>query len=440
MDSGFFVQDYEKENDRIELERKGSSRYAFYKARLYGMLHFVKRAAPGYENDLITVESLLKEFMCGYALSHPNIVRYLRYEGGEIYEEYIDGSTLREMIDTGDSRLDDEEKVSNICRQLLSAVDYLHSQGVVHNDLKPENVMVSRIGDTVKVIDLSCAQSAMHDSTPGYTEEYRVPELDETSHAPCSATTDYYHIGRIMEELAEGRKFVKRWKPFISKATDADPASRLSSAEEGYALIPRIGKRRKGHWITTGIATVLVIGMLATGLFVFLRKMTPGSYEIVTVDSLPSTQSLTTAAEMEANTKDSIEEKNPAIDIERENKSATIASTDGKEKILKDINHYIEELYSREVRPVVDNMNLDDVPGQLSDRHYDAVRVALKKAITMSRAYGDAMQKKYPEWEDAISTHTISKISMQQSLYGELLYSNYQSLPDSESTDSLVND
>ena len=162
MESGFIsTQQIDSTPEWTPISHKGSGRYEFFKVR---------------RHDLITTEALKKEFHIGCNLSHPSIVKYIGMENGAVFEEYVDGLSLREMIDRKDKRLQSPEFIARICRQLLEAVAYLHSCGVIHNDIKPENVMVSRIDNHVKLVDLGCAYTSMWDSTQGYTPAYKAPE------------------------------------------------------------------------------------------------------------------------------------------------------------------------------------------------------------------------------------------------------------------------
>ena len=177
MESGFIsTQQIDSTPEWTPISHKGSGRYEFFKVRRYGALHFVKRPTPPYRHDFVTTEALKKEFHIGYNLSHPSIVKYIGMENGAVFEEYVDGLSLREMIDRKDKRLQSPEFIARICRQLLEAVAYLHSCGVIHNDIKPENVMASRIDNHVKVVDLGCAYTSMWDSTQSYTPAYKAPE------------------------------------------------------------------------------------------------------------------------------------------------------------------------------------------------------------------------------------------------------------------------
>lgn len=90
--------------------------------------------------------------------SHPNISRvYDVYTvGGKVtvLEEYIDGITVGEILQTG---LCEQSGVRRIITQLCGALEFIHSIGVIHRDIKPENVMLNSAGE-VKLIDWGAAR------------------------------------------------------------------------------------------------------------------------------------------------------------------------------------------------------------------------------------------------------------------------------------------
>lgn len=189
--------DYEE--DFNSTKNQFSTRFEFQKVRNYGALYFVKRPKQEYRNNLLTLEALNKEFSIGSNLFHPSIVRYLKMENDVIFEEYIDGLSLREMIDHKDKRLRSPQFIKRVCKDLLEATSYLHQHRVIHNDIKPENVMITRIGDQVKLVDFGCATTDMWDVAEGFTPKYRAPEQGFEA---TNTYTDIYLIGRLMEELA----------------------------------------------------------------------------------------------------------------------------------------------------------------------------------------------------------------------------------------------
>lgn len=219
------------------ISHRGSGRFEFFKVRLFGVMHFVKRPAPRYAHDLLTTESLRKEFNVGYNLSHPSIVKYLRMENGAVFEEYVDGLSLQQMIEQNDARLKSPRFLELMCRQLLEATEYIHSHGIVHNDIKPENVMITRIGDQVKLVDLGAAYTDMWDSTQGYTPAYKAPGQE---YGYTNIYTDFFQIGRLMKELAPRAGVSSRWSKFISKASSVDLRNQFVSDRAAIAAIPTV--------------------------------------------------------------------------------------------------------------------------------------------------------------------------------------------------------
>lgn len=236
MESGFISEmNPGSEMEWEPIRHRGSGRFEFFKVRLFGAMHFVKRPTTRYAHDLQTTESLRKEFNVGYNLSHPYIVKYLRMEDGAVYEEYVDGLSLQQMIEQNDLRLKSPQFLERMCRQLLEATAYLHSHGVVHNDIKPENVMITRIGDHVKLVDLGAAYSDMWDSTPGYTPSYKAPEQGTEL---TNIYTDIFLIGKLMEELSAYAGIKSQWEDFIKRATCKVPKFRFSTDEDAMREIP----------------------------------------------------------------------------------------------------------------------------------------------------------------------------------------------------------
>ncbi|MDE6288693.1 MAG: protein kinase [Muribaculaceae bacterium] len=268
MNSEFSTrQPFHEEGEKIPAATTSSGHYRFYKVRLYGTLHFVKTPAEAFSSDLLTREALRKEFMIGYSLNHPSIVRYMRFDDNALYEEYIDGVTLREMIDNGDPRLRSPRFVDSVARQLLEGVEYMHRQGVLHLDLKPENVMITRIGNRVKIIDLGCAYSDSNDSTPGFTLSYRAPEQEN---APTNCYTDIYLTGRIIAELARAAGDTRRWRRFLRKATAENPRDRFASDRDAIAALPPSRTRV----VRIAAAAVAVMSIIVT-MIMFMKPVTP---------------------------------------------------------------------------------------------------------------------------------------------------------------------
>jgi serine/threonine protein kinase len=177
-------------------------------------------------------------------ISHDNIIKVLdldRTPAGRPYivMEFVEGKTLREVIALGGSPLGG---VAHVMTEVLLALEAAHRAGVVHRDLKPDNVMVTASGHA-KVLDFGIAKLATDRSLRTRTgaavgtPPYMAPE--QILGEPIDGRTDLYAAGVMLYELATGKR------PFDG-ATDfqimqahlniAPPAPRSLRAELPEAL------------------------------------------------------------------------------------------------------------------------------------------------------------------------------------------------------------
>ncbi|MGY0017386.1 Stk1 family PASTA domain-containing Ser/Thr kinase [Streptomyces sp. cg35] len=152
-----------------------------------------------------------REAQSAASLNHPAIVAV--YDTGEDYVdqvsipyivmEYVDGSTLRELLHSGRKLL--PERAMEMTIGILQALEYSHRAGIVHRDIKPANVMLTRTGQ-VKVMDFGIAR-AMGDSGMTMTQtaavigtaQYLSPE--QAKGEQVDARSDLYSTGCLLYEL-----------------------------------------------------------------------------------------------------------------------------------------------------------------------------------------------------------------------------------------------
>jgi beta-lactam-binding protein with PASTA domain/tRNA A-37 threonylcarbamoyl transferase component Bud32 len=156
-----------------------------------------------------------REAQSAASLNHPSIVAV--YDTGEdvvngtpvpyIVMEFVDGRTLRDLL--RDDRRLLPERAAEITDGVLRALDYSHRNGIVHRDIKPGNVMLTRNGD-VKVMDFGIAR-AVSDSQMTMTQtaqvigtaQYLSPE--QARGERVDARSDLYSTGCLLYELLTGR-------------------------------------------------------------------------------------------------------------------------------------------------------------------------------------------------------------------------------------------
>ncbi|GAA3794837.1 Stk1 family PASTA domain-containing Ser/Thr kinase [Streptomyces coacervatus] len=152
-----------------------------------------------------------REAQSAASLNHPAIVAV--YDTGEDYidgvsipyivMEYVDGSTLRELLHSGRKLL--PERAMEMTIGILQGLEYAHRNGIVHRDIKPANVMLTRNGQ-VKVMDFGIAR-AMGDSGMTMTQtaavigtaQYLSPE--QAKGEQVDARSDLYSTGCLLYEL-----------------------------------------------------------------------------------------------------------------------------------------------------------------------------------------------------------------------------------------------
>ncbi|MEU7869737.1 PASTA domain-containing protein [Dactylosporangium sp. NPDC049140] len=265
---------------------------------------------PAQSRDPLFVDRFTDEAKTIARLTHPNVVAV--YDQGThhglpyLIMEYVRGYTLRELL-AERRRLQPQEALA-IMEQMLAAIAAAHRAGLVHRDVKPENVLVAESpGDThnlidgvVKVADFGLARAveASADETGSHlmaTVAYVAPELVTDGHA--DPRTDVYSAGIVLFEMLTGRvpyeadrpvevawQHVDRDVPFpsryvpglppavddlVARATRRDPGGRPTDAG---AMLAEVQAVRED------------IGTTPTGR---TRQITPPTVMVPRVESVP---------------------------------------------------------------------------------------------------------------------------------------------------------
>ncbi len=327
----------DKFTDFAELPSKGHCRLT--KAQRYGMWNVLKGLKPQYSSDQQYVEMLSKEFALMVGLTHPNIVRTYGHENvpelGEcIVMEYVDGRTLADFIAEKPSL----EQRKQVVRELVDALSYCHKKQIVHQDIKPSNILITHDGNHVKIIDFGLSDS--HEwailKEPAYTKAYAAPE--QLAGEEVDNRTDIYAFGIILKQM-----FPNRYGLVIRKCLQPQREKRYSSVEVVLNDIQHADRRRKRMPIVA-IALAILIGL---AIFIgsrFVQKEEPAV-------TIPDTLAV------EHNDKDSLPVENSAInEIPQPTKPSAVENHIAQESVATNSNDELLNIYIDNIKSELDSI------------------------------------------------------------------------------------
>ena len=202
----------------------------------------VKVLSDAIASDPEYLARFRREARVAASLSHPNLAGIYDFaESSErpyLVMEHVAGGTLAERFSSGES-IDCER----LARELLGALDHIHAAGIVHRDVKPQNVLFAEDGST-RLIDFGIAlpQDATALTRTGSllgTARYIAPEVMRGGVA--TERSDLFSCGVVLRDcVGEGRESLTR---LVGRLTCEDPGGRPDSARAALALTGRPAAR-----------------------------------------------------------------------------------------------------------------------------------------------------------------------------------------------------
>ena len=230
-----------------------------YRVRKAGKFFIIKTPK---DNSGQSLAMLQREYELSVGRQHPNVIGVFTFEpstivGPGIIMEYVEGRTLADFLAENPTMA----MRHRVFEQLLAAVAYIHRSGIVHNDIKPGNILITRADNDVRLIDFGLADDDAHylARTLGCTPAYASPELLAREKS-IDARSDIYSLGVVMQEI-----FAGVYSRIAKRCLCADREKRYANADE---LLRAFKHRHRPAKIigTLLVALLLLFPLLHFGL------------------------------------------------------------------------------------------------------------------------------------------------------------------------------
>ncbi|HEV7503433.1 MAG TPA: protein kinase [Thermoanaerobaculia bacterium] len=170
----------------------------------------IKRIRPGPQVTAVSRERFRREARLAARLSHSAIVQVYDIleedESEYIVMEYVEGMTLHDQVRRGPM---DVRAAVELARELAAGLDTAHRQGIIHRDLKTENVLISTSGGA-KILDFGIAKRLLDSEESSLTAEssilgtFRAMSPEQARGAPVAPSTDLFALGVLLYEALTG--------------------------------------------------------------------------------------------------------------------------------------------------------------------------------------------------------------------------------------------
>ena len=236
----------------------------------HGKTYFVKQMKDEFLPKKFYHNIYRKEFEVGRRLKSRYIVKFYNLvdtpQQCYIVMEYLHGVTLKDKLKYERGYFRNRKNLTKFLDQLLHGLQHLHLHQVIHLDLKPANIMLTRKDNDVKIIDLGFCYTDKFERTTGKTRAFAAPEQLDGSHN-IDVRTDIYAVGKILQYIFD-KTFsgsipsrFRYWEKIMDRCLEKDKEKRFQSIDVIIDL-NKAYRPSKWPWIVAVLAGVAAVGTL----------------------------------------------------------------------------------------------------------------------------------------------------------------------------------
>lgn len=195
-------------------------------------------------------EAFIEEAQRLLCINHPHVVKIenILADSNNVFlvMEYLRGESLRSYLDRT-NRVFSEQHTYNILRNIFDALEAVHREGIIHRDVKPSNIMICGVDQTIKLIDFGNARSiGAHTRTAIVSGGY-APQEQYDPHGKQGTWTDVYALSAVLYRLITG----KEPQPSYLRCIQDNMHAPLGM-EHGEALMKGLAVQPQDRWQTMG--------------------------------------------------------------------------------------------------------------------------------------------------------------------------------------------
>ena len=402
--SGFIVDTFEGVSSRFtDLEVLRTSDYnVTARASRYGRLWLLKGLAPAVAHTEAYRQMLRKEFETMMTLNHPYVVQAVALEevvplGVCIVMEYVDGITLAQWLEQRPTR----RERRRVASEIIEGLAYIHSCGVVHRDIKPTNILITRMGATAKIIDFGLADGDANTilKQPAGTRRYMSPE--QATEATADVRNDIYSLGAVLGDMCLGGTYRA-----VARRCLMPIARRYANIAELQQAVATGQRRRRRLW-RCAAAVTLVGALTAEWLLVRGSGDTSSAAKVDSLQSVvsASNEAIDATRRSMALVHDTVAQLRRAADSEAQRSAALNALI---EQGRRELTGYWRSQIQPRIATAKDYNEVSNLMSKLSDR-YNAILQA--HAADLTAAEQVILEREMDKLYADLSKQCVAKIT-----------------------------